>query len=109
MVHFSARQAKKKKGGGGKQKKTVSKAFSASLAALMTKLRATEHHYIRCLKPNQTLEAGDWDAKFMISQLAYSGTLEVTQIRKAGLNVRRPLGQFFTYYKICVDDHASLR
>ena len=36
----------------------------------------------------------------MFKQLAYSGTLEVTQIRKAGLNVRRQLNQFFTYYKV---------
>ena len=59
----------------------------------MDKLRATDHHYIRCLKPNQTLQAGDWDNEFMFKQLAYSGTLEVTEIRKAGLNVRRPLEQ----------------
>jgi myosin heavy subunit len=75
-------------GGAGPKKKTVSKTFSESLGSLMEKLRATEHHYIRCLKPNQTLKAGDWDNDFMFKQLAYSGTLEVTQIRKAGLNVR---------------------
>jgi hypothetical protein len=75
----------------------------------MEKLRSTEHHYIRCLKPNQTLKAGDWDNDFMLKQLAYSGTLEVTQIRKAGLNVRRPLKHFYQYYRICADDPASLR
>ena len=91
------------------KKKTVSKTFSTSLQSLMDKLRATEHHYIRCLKPNQTLKAGDWDNDFMFKQLAYSGTLEVTQIRKAGLNVRRPLKHFYQYYKICADDPAALR
>ena len=75
----------------------------------MEKLRATEHAYIRCLKPNQTLKAGDWDNDFMFKQLAYSGTLEVTQIRKAGLNVRRPLKHFYSYYKMCADDPAALR
>ena len=80
-----------------------------SLEALMTKLRSTEHHYIRCLKPNQTLKAGDWDNDFMFKQLAYSGTLEVTEIRKAGLNVRRPLAHFYRYYKICADDQTMLR
>ena len=99
----------KKKGGGGNKKKTVSRSFGDSLTALMTKLRATEHHYIRCLKPNQTLKPGDWDSDFMFKQLAYSGTLEVTQIRKAGLNVRRPLGHFFQYYKLCADDAGALR
>lgn len=82
-------------GGGGLKKKTVSKTFSESLALLMEKLRATEHHYIRCLKPNQSLKPADWDNDFMFKQLAYSGTLEVTQIRKAGLNVRRPLKHFY--------------
>ena len=96
-------------GGGGPKKKTVSKTFSESLNALMEKLRATEPHYIRCLKPNQTLKAGDWDNEFMFKQLAYSGTLEVTQIRKAGLNVRRPLKHFYSYYKMCADDPHALR
>ena len=99
----------KKSKGGAKKKKTVSRTFCDSLTQLMTKLRATEHHYIRCLKPNQTLKAGDWDNEFMFKQLAYSGTLEVTQIRKAGLNVRRPLKHFYQYYRICADDPASLR
>jgi myosin-5 len=93
----------------GLKKKTVAKAFSESLATLMEKLRATEHHYIRCLKPNQTLRSGDWDGDFMIKQLAYSGTLEVTQIRKAGLNVRKPLKHFYSYYKMCADDPSALR
>ena len=104
----AAAAGKKKKGGGGKKKKTVSKTFGDSLVALMTKLRATEHHYIRCLKPNQTLKPGDWDNDFMFRQLAYSGTLEVTQIRKAGLNVRRPLKHFYFYYKICAEEPAAL-
>ena len=51
----------------------MSRTFGDSLAALMTKLRATEHHYIRCLKPNQTLKAGDYDMEFMFRQLSYSG------------------------------------
>ena len=43
----------KRRGGGGLKKKTVAKSFAESLSALMEKLRGTEHHYIRCLKPNQ--------------------------------------------------------
>jgi len=101
--------AAKKKGGGGKKKKTVGRTFGDSLKALMDKLGKTQHHYIRCLKPNQTLMAGDWITDFMFKQLAYSGTLEVTEIRKAGLNVRRPLQQFFRYYKLCADDQDGLR
>ena len=84
----------------------VGRSFSESLDQLMAKLRASEKHYIRCLKPNQTLQPHDWDPTFMMKQLAYSGTMEVTEIRKAGLNVRRPLKQFYQYYKICADDQV---
>ena len=108
MEAAKAASSKKSKGG-AKKKKTVSRTFGDSLVALMTKLRATEHHYIRCLKPNQTLKAGDWDTDFMYKQLSYSGTLEVTEIRRAGLNVRRPLAHFYRYYKICADDQTMLR
>ena len=45
----------------------------------------------------------------MVKQLAYSGTLEVTQIRKAGLNVRRPLKHFYQYYKVCAEDPTALK
>ena len=45
----------------------------------------------------------------MTKQLAYSGALEVTQIRAAGLHVRRPLKHFYTYYKVCADDLVALR
>lgn len=75
----------------------------------MAKLRLSHHHYIRCLKPNQTLKPGEWAADFMTKQLAYSGTLEVIQIRKAGLNVRRALKTFFPYYRIASSDIAALR
>jgi len=105
----AAKPGRRGGGGGGLKKKTVAKTFSESLNTLMEKLRATEHHYIRCLKPNQTLKPGDWDNEFMFKQLAYSGTLEVTQIRKAGLNVRRPLKHFYQYYKVCADDPLALR
>ena len=44
----------------------------------------------------------------MYKQLAYSGTMEVTEIRKAGLNVRRPLKQFYQYYKICASDQQAM-
>jgi myosin heavy subunit len=105
----AAKPGRRGGGGGGLKKKTVAKTFSESLNSLMEKLRATEHHYIRCLKPNQTLKPLDWDNEFMFKQLAYSGTLEVTQIRKAGLNVRRPLKHFYQYYKVCADDPLALR
>ena len=53
-LHPCQAASSKKNKGGGKKKKTVARTFGDSLFALMAKLRATEPHYIRCLKPNQT-------------------------------------------------------
>ena len=53
--------------------------------------------------------AGLLDDELMLRQLAYSGTLEVTKVRKAGLNVRWELARFFGQYKVCASDMAGLR
>lgn len=76
-------------GGKGSKGKTVSAEFGQSLSELMAKLSSTEHHYVRCLKPNQQLKPGEWDREFMKQQLQYSGMMELVEVRKAGLNVRK--------------------
>ena len=91
------------------RQKTVSESFGESLSALMDKLSVTDHAYIRCLKPNHTLLAGDWNADLMLKQLAYSGTLEVCKVRKAGLTVRKPLARFYDWYKITAKNMRKLR
>ena len=105
-------KGKKKKGaapaGPSTRQKTVSEFFTDSLGMLMDKLGATDHHYIRCLKPNHTLRPGDWNGDLMLKQLAYSGTLEVTKVRKAGLNVRWPIARFFERYKITAKNMRAL-
>ena len=82
--------ASKGKAKGGKGK-TVSSDFGQSLTDLMAKLSSTEHHYVRCLKPNQELKPAVWDEEFMKEQLQYSGMMELVEVRKAGLNVRKPV------------------
>ena len=45
----------------------------------------------------------------MTAQLRYSGALEVTKVRKAGLNVREPLHSFYLKYKLCAKDRTATR
>ena len=91
-----------------KAQKTVSKSFSQQLNSLMDRLNQTDHRYIRCLKPNHVLKPGVWDAALMLRQLSYSGTLEVCKVRKAGLNVRKPLKEFYASYKVVAKDMEAL-
>ena len=72
------------------------------MEVLIDKLRATQPHYIRCLKPNQTLEPALWDQEYMAQQLAYSGLLEIAMVRQAGFAHRREFDAFYGYYKVCL-------
>ena len=93
-----------------KTTKSTSRAFVESLNDLMSKLEETEHRYIICcLKPNHSLKAGRWDEELMLRQLSYSGMLEVCKVRKAGLNTRMPLSQFFPWFKIISAKPKMLR
>lgn len=44
---------------------------------LVTQLKDTEPHYIKCIKPNASKEPGGWSSALVIEQLRYSGVLEV--------------------------------
>jgi len=86
------------------KKLTVSSAFKESLKQLTTRLGASELSYIRCLKPNQRLTPGEWDADFMGKQLAYSGTLEVAQVRAHGFSVRYDFEYVLSYFSVAAAD-----
>eukprot|EP00966_Prymnesium_polylepis_P058505 1354809-Prymnesium_polylepis.1 len=80
---------------------TVFRDFGQRLGLLVEKLHATTKHHIRCLKPNHTLEAGNWDNSCVQQQLARYGLLEIPRVRAAGYAHRRRLEAFVGYYKIC--------
>ncbi|KAL1515605.1 hypothetical protein AB1Y20_002224 [Prymnesium parvum] len=81
---------------------TIARDFGRRVGSLLEKLRATHKHYVRCLKPNHTLQPAVWDGDFVGRQLVYSGLLEVAKVRKAGYPYRRELDAFFGYYRVCV-------
>lgn len=94
---------------GVKRKKTVARGFRDDLTKLLETLHSTDLHYIRCLKPNQSLQPGDWDRSFMASQLAYSGTLEVAKVRASGYNIRRPLVGFVIRFALCCKEPKEVK
>ena len=65
---------KKKKGGG----KTVSAGHKESLGKLMTTLRSTSPHFVRCIVPNDTKNPGLMLAHLVLHQLRCNGVLEGT-------------------------------
>lgn len=86
---------------------TLSAKFKADLDALMATLRATQPHFIRCVKPNAEQVPTRFDAPLALNQLKYSGLFEAIRIRKAGYEVRLPHEVFVRRYRHCAPGLAK--
>ncbi|KAF0686978.1 Aste57867_21270 [Aphanomyces stellatus] len=86
--------------------------FKTQLATLLDLLNATIPHFVRCIKPNDTLHPAEFDAVRVVEQLRCSGVLEAVKISRAGYPVRMPHASFQQQYRILaprgVDDLPAL-
>ncbi|XP_029906511.1 myosin heavy chain, fast skeletal muscle-like isoform X3 [Myripristis murdjan] len=105
--HASA-EAESSGGGGGKKggkKKggsfqTVSALFRENLGKLMTNLRSTHPHFVRCLIPNESKTPGLMENFLVIHQLRCNGVLEGIRICRKGFPSRIIYGDFKQRYKV---------
>jgi hypothetical protein len=101
------------KGGKAGKPTTVSRAFTKQLEQLADRLRATTKQYVRCIKPNQTLQPRDFDFEFMRRQLEYSGLIEVALVRQAGFAHHWGHEAFWNHFHLAVpstgDEQATVR
>ncbi|KAI1890299.1 hypothetical protein AGOR_G00152310 [Albula goreensis] len=95
------------KGGGkkgGKKKggsfQTVSALFRENLGKLMTNLRSTHPHFVRCLIPNESKTPGLMENFLVIHQLRCNGVLEGIRICRKGFPSRILYGDFKQRYKV---------
>ena len=90
-------------GGGASSKRmastiTVSYQFRNQLDVLMSTLRSTQPHYVKCIKPNALKAADTFTAPLVVEQLRYSGVLEVVRIRREGFPSRITFQDFYAQY-----------
>ncbi|XP_017772501.1 PREDICTED: unconventional myosin-Va [Nicrophorus vespilloides] len=81
-------------------KKTVGSQFRDSLNMLMNTLNATTPHYVRCIKPNDTKTAFEYNPKRAVEQLRACGVLETIRISSAGFPSRWTYPDFFSRYRV---------
>ncbi|XP_036610529.1 myosin-2 isoform X2 [Trichosurus vulpecula] len=103
---FSATQT----GGGGGAKKgskkkgssfqTVSALFRENLNKLMTNLRSTHPHFVRCIIPNETKTPGAMEHELVLHQLRCNGVLEGIRICRKGFPSRILYADFKQRYKV---------
>ncbi|XP_062409594.1 myosin heavy chain, fast skeletal muscle-like [Sardina pilchardus] len=91
--------------GGGKKKKggsmqTVSSQFRENLGKLMTNLRSTHPHFVRCLIPNEIKKPGLMQNFLVIHQLRCNGVLEGIRICRKGFPSRILYADFKQRYKV---------
>ncbi|KAL7303609.1 hypothetical protein TKK_0003759 [Trichogramma kaykai] len=94
-----------KDAGGGRGKKgggfsTVSSSYKEQLNNLMTTLRATQPHFVRCIIPNEMKQAGVIDSHLVMHQLTCNGVLEGIRICRKGFPNRMNYPDFKLRYMI---------
>eukprot|EP00743_Colponemidia_sp_Colp-15_P005551 GILK01005972.1.p1 GENE.GILK01005972.1~~GILK01005972.1.p1 ORF type:complete len:1483 (+),score=292.66 GILK01005972.1:72-4451(+) len=67
-------------------------------ADLVNTLMLSSPHYVRCIKPNETKRARDWDGDRVMHQVKYLGLLENVKVRRAGFAYRNTYVRFFSRY-----------
>ncbi|CAH2317088.1 myosin-4-like [Pelobates cultripes] len=102
---YAAADSAEASGKGGKKKKgssfqTVSALFRENLNKLMTNLRSTHPHFVRCLIPNETKTPGTMENHLIIHQLRCNGVLEGIRICRKGFPSRILYADFKQRYKV---------
>uniref|UniRef100_A0A8D0AIY9 Myosin heavy chain, fast skeletal muscle-like n=1 Tax=Sander lucioperca TaxID=283035 RepID=A0A8D0AIY9_SANLU len=95
-AHVNFKGGKKK--GGSMQ--TVSSQFRENLGKLMTNLRSTHPHFVRCLIPNESKTPGLMENFLVIHQLRCNGVLEGIRICRKGFPSRILYADFKQRYKV---------
>ncbi|CAH0564841.1 unnamed protein product [Brassicogethes aeneus] len=91
--------------GGGRGKKgggfaTVSSSYKEQLNNLMTTLRSTQPHFVRCIIPNELKQPGVIDSHLVMHQLTCNGVLEGIRICRKGFPNRMVYPDFKLRYQI---------
>ena len=78
---------------------SVGSRFRSQLTDLMTKLRSTGTHFIRCIKPNLDLVAGKFEGSHILSQLRCSGMGSVLELMQQGYPSRTSFSDLYNMYR----------
>lgn len=84
----------------GKKPTTAGFKIKQSSLDLVTTLKKSTPHYIRCMKPNDNKSAKEFDTKRMLHQVKYLGLLENIRVRRAGYAYRQVFDKFVERFAI---------
>ncbi|KAF7708892.1 hypothetical protein HF521_017949, partial [Silurus meridionalis] len=107
FANYASVDATGESGGKAKEKKkkgssfqTVSALHRENLNKLMTNLKSTHPHFVRCIIPNETKTPGSMENALVMHQLRCNGVLEGIRICRKGFPNRVLYGDFKQRYRI---------
>jgi len=84
---------------GMRSKKTLGTQFKEQLSYLSTLIfEESVPHFIRCIKPNDNAQPGEWHGARVLQQIRYAGLLEASKVRAKGFPVRHLFDDFMGRY-----------
>ena len=86
---------------------SVSRRFINDLNALMTDLNATKAHFIRCIKPNTSLQKSIFTPTLVLTQLRCSGTIDAVQLMAGAYPTRIPFQSIYDRYATHMPDFVQ--
>ena len=90
-----------------KNEKFLGLKFCKEMKQLKKELKLCDHHYVRCLKPNEEKKAHLFYSNFVFNQIQYLGILATVQVRKNGFPMRRTYEDFYENYKIVLSKNID--
>jgi myosin heavy subunit len=82
-----------------KKRSTVTSDFKSQLHSLMISVRASDPHFVRCLKPNPKKQADYFDRDMATEQLRCGGVVQAVEVSRSGYAVRVPHELFWESYR----------
>ena len=87
---------------------TIGGQFRTQLIGLISTLKQTEPHFIRCVKPNDQKVPAILDGHLTLRQLRYAGLFEAIRIRKSGYSYRMGIENFSKIYRVLAKNTVIL-
>ncbi|VDN03750.1 unnamed protein product [Thelazia callipaeda] len=84
----------------GKKPTSFSSKIRTQANDLVDSLSKCSPHYVRCIKPNDSKQALEWNEKRVLHQVQYLGLKENIRVRRAGFAYRRAFDKFLYRYAI---------
>jgi hypothetical protein len=82
------------------QSSTVWGQFSGQLSTMMANVENTQVTYVKCIKPNYTQSAIDFEPRLVMDQLKYHGLMDILYAVKEGFPERISYTDFYSKYEI---------